>query len=217
MAAAAMLPQFMLPVVPMGGEAPIPREALHMSQHRYTGVAIILHWLVAFLMLGNVALGLLAESLPEEHIRQAIDTHKSLGITVLGLALLRILWRIGHRPPAWPEGALTPMESRVSHIVHGLLYLLMLGLPLSGWLHDSAWKAAESHPMTIFGLFEWPRIGWIMALAPDVKEQLHGVFGEAHEALAWGLYLLVGLHIAGALKHQVIDKHPTMQRMSLRK
>jgi len=187
-----------------------------MSHNRYTGFAIVLHWVVAVLMLGNVALVLAVDALPEENIRFAIDTHKSIGITVLGLALLRILWRIGHRPPAWPDGALTPTESRVSHVVHALLYLLMLGLPLSGWMHDSAWKAADTHPMTLFGLVEWPRIGWIMAQAPDFKEQLHSLFGEAHEVLAWGLYVLVGLHLAGALKHQLLDKQPTLQRMWFR-
>jgi len=188
-----------------------------MSPYRYTKVAVVLHWLVALLMMGNVALVLVVDLIPEERIRLVIDTHKSIGITVLGLALMRILWRIGHRPPAWPDGALTPTESRVSHIVHGLLYLLMLGLPLSGWMHDSAWKAAAEHPMHIFGLIEWPRIGWIMNQAPDFKEHLHDLFGEAHEALGWGLYILVGLHIAGALKHQLIDKQPTLARMSLRK
>lgn len=188
-----------------------------MSPYRYTGVAIILHWIVAVLMLGNVALIWIVDLIPEERIRLVIDTHKSIGITVLGLALMRILWRIGHRPPAWPDGALTPAERRVSHIVHGLLYLLMLGLPLSGWLHDSAWKAAAEHPMMVFGWFEWPRIGWIMNQAPDFKEHLHDLFGEAHEALGWGLCALVVLHIAGALKHQLIDKQPTLERMSLRK
>lgn len=187
-----------------------------MSHNRYTGLAIVLHWVVAVLMLGNVGLALAVDALPEENIRFAIDTHKSIGITVLGLALLRILWRVGHRPPAWPEGALTPAESRVSHVVHGLLYLLMLALPLSGWMHDSAWKAADTHPMTLFGLIEWPRIGWIMAQAPEFKEQLHGLFGEAHEVLAWGLYGLVGLHLVGALKHQLLDKQPTLQRMWFR-
>jgi cytochrome b561 len=187
-----------------------------MSHNRYTGLAIVLHWVVAVLMLGNVALILLVDFYPEERIRLAIDTHKAIGITVMGLALLRILWRIGHRPPTWPAGALTPTESRVSHVVHGLLYLLMLGLPLSGWMHDSAWKAADTHPMSLFGLIEWPRIGWIMAQAPEFKEQLHGLFGEAHELLAWGLYALVGLHLVGALKHQLLDRQPTLQRMWFR-
>jgi cytochrome b561 len=64
-----------------------------------------------------------------------------------------------------------------------------------------------------FGLFEWPRIGWIMNMDPAVKESLHGLFGEVHESLALILYLLVFLHVAGALKHQFLDKHAELQRM----
>ena len=188
-----------------------------MSQNRYTGVAIALHWLVALGMVGNVVLAWVVDALPEERIRLAIDTHKSIGITVMGLAVLRILWRIGHRPPAWPEGVLTPTESRLSHIVHGCLYLLMIGLPLSGWLHDSAWKAAAEHPLMIFGWFEMPRFSWVMNQAPEFKEHLHDLFGESHEVLAWGLVTLFVLHVAGALKHQLLDRQPTLERMSLRK
>ncbi len=187
-----------------------------MSHNRYTRVAITLHWLVAVLMLGNIALVWLVDLMPEERVRLVIDTHKSIGITVLGLVLLRILWRIGHRPPAWAQGALTPVESRVSHAVHGLLYVLMLALPLSGWMHDSAWKDAATHPMFLFGQLPWPRIGWIMGLAPEARERLHSLFGEAHEAFAWCLYILFALHVAGALKHQWLDKQPTLQRMWFR-
>ena len=191
-------------------------ENLRMSQNRYTHVAIALHWLIAALMLGNIALVWAVDFLPDERIRLAIDTHKSIGITVLGLALLRILWRIGHKPPAPLPGALTPLEARASHVVHGLLYLLMLGLPLSGWMHDSAWKAADTHPMTLFGLVPWPRIGWIMGQAAGFKEQLHSLFGEAHELLAWALYILFVLHLLGALKHQWVDKQATLKRMWFR-
>ena len=191
-------------------------ENLRMSQNRYTHVAIALHWLIAALMLGNIALVWAVDFLPDERIRLAIDTHKSIGITVLGLALLRILWRISHKPPASLPGALTPLEARASHVVHGLLYLLMLGLPLSGWMHDSAWKAADTHPMTLFGLVPWPRIGWIMGQAADFKEQLHSLFGEAHELLAWALYILFVLHLLGALKHQWVDKQAILKRMWFR-
>jgi cytochrome b561 len=190
---------------------------VNVSQNRYSRVAVVLHWLVAILMIGNVVLGRLFDALPEDKVRLAIDTHKSIGITVLGLALLRLLWRAGHRPPDWPAGGIKPWEARLSHLAHGLLYLLMIGLPLSGWMHDSAWRAAAEHPMRIFGLFEWPRIGWIMQLEPIYKEHLHDLFGEVHESLAIGLYVLLGLHVAGALKHEWVDRQPTLERMSWRK
>ena len=143
-----------------------------------------------------------------------IDTHKSIGITVLGLAMLRILWRVSHRPPAFPS-AYARWEQLGSRTAHGLLYLVMLMLPLSGWLHDSAWKDAATHPMLLFGGFEWPRIACVMSLGPETRESLHSLFGDVHTALAYCLYALLALHVLGALKHQWIDCAAEMQRMSL--
>ena len=75
---------------------------------RYSGIAIVLHWVMAVLMLGNIVLIWVVDALPDERVRLAIDTHKSIGITVLGLFILRVLWRLGHRPPALDE--LAPWE-----------------------------------------------------------------------------------------------------------
>ncbi len=181
---------------------------------RYTRVAVILHWLVAVLMTANVVLALSADHVPDDSVRSVIDAHKSIGVSVLGLALLRILWRLTHRPP--PSPAVHPRRERIAaHLVHGGLYLLILLLPLSGWLHDSAWKDAATHPMHWFGLFEWPRIGAITSLPPGTREALHTKFGELHTALSYLLYALLALHVAGALKHQWLDREPTLQRMSL--
>ena len=179
---------------------------------RYTGIAIGLHWLVAGLMVINTALALSVDHWPEDWARPVVDTHKSIGITVLGLALLRILWRSSHRPPDLPPGY-KPWESRLSHIVHLALYALMIGLPLSGWLHDSAWKDAATHPMRLFGLFPWPRIALVSGLDPALKERLHGLFGFVHTNLGYALYVLVALHILGALKHQFIDGEMEIERM----
>lgn len=179
---------------------------------RYTTPAIAAHWLVALLMIANLILGLVADELPEADIRFAIDTHKSIGISVLGLILLRILWRIGHRPPPFSTG-MAIWERGLAHAVHYALYLLMLWMPLTGWAHDSAWKAAPEIPMTLFGLFEWPRIGFIMTMPADRKEWLHGLFGEMHEIGGYVLIALILLHIAGALKHQFIDHEPEFRRM----
>jgi cytochrome b561 len=181
---------------------------------RYTRTAVVLHWLIALGIVVNVILGLSAGSLRDAWARPVIDTHKSIGITVLGLALLRLLWRSAHRPPALPAGY-RPWERRLSHAVHAPLYLLNFALPLSGWMHDSAWKDAATHPMRLFGLAPWPRIAWITALDAPTKAHLHKLFGAWHEAFAYVLYLLLGLHIAGALKHQFIDREPELQRMSL--
>jgi cytochrome b561 len=179
---------------------------------RYTTPAIVAHWLVALLMIGNIALGLLAEKLPDEQIRFAIDTHKSIGITVLGLVLLRIFWRLGHKPPPFSQG-MARWERGAAHAAHFGLYVFMLWMPLTGWMHDSAWKAAPEIPMKLFGLFEWPRIGLIMTLPDDRKEQLHGLFGAMHAVGGYLLIALVLLHVAGALKHQFLDREPEFRRM----
>jgi cytochrome b561 len=179
---------------------------------RYTRTAIVLHWFIAALIIINFAFGQFKEAFGEENIRFMIDAHKSTGISILGLVIMRLLWRLTHRPPALPNG-FKPWEKRASHAVHWLLYGLMFALPLSGWMHDSAWKAAPEIKMYWFGLFEWPRIGWIMELEPMIKEQWHGVLGAAHDIMSKILLLLFLLHVGGALKHQWIDKHPELQRM----
>ena len=181
---------------------------------RYTRIAVALHWLVAVLIVVNVALALSADSLPDEWVRPVIDTHKSIGITVLGLVLLRILWRLGHPPPPMPR-SYARWERIGAHAAHGVLYALMLLLPLSGWLHDSAWKDAATHPMQLFGLVPWPRIGVVMNLEPATKESMHDLFGGFHTAFGYVLYALLALHIAGALKHQWLDRERELQRMSL--
>jgi cytochrome b561 len=147
-------------------------------------------------------------------VRPVIDAHKSIGITALGLVLMRLLWRVGHPPPAMPAGY-AGWERRLAGLAHLLLYTLMLALPISGWLHDSAWKDAASHPMRLFGLVPWPRIALIAGVEPVAKETLHNVFGILHTGCGYLLYGLLALHIAGALKHQWLDRQPQLQRMML--
>jgi cytochrome b561 len=185
-----------------------------MAAARYTRTAVVLHWVVAALILVNIGLGLSADHLPDEWVRRVIDTHKSIGITVLGLALLRLLWRAAHPPPPWPAGY-ARWERLGAHLAHGTLYALILLLPLSGWLHDSAWKDAATHPMRLFGLVPWPRIGFIERIDPATKESLHTLFGAFHTAFGYALYALLALHVGGALKHQWLDGEAELQRMSL--
>lgn len=179
---------------------------------RYTTTAITLHWGIAVLIAVNVAIGLSADYLPDDSVRFAIDTHKSIGITVLGLALMRLLWRLSHRPPPLPPDY-PRWEKVVAHGAHALLYVLILALPLSGWMHDSAWKDAASHPMRLFGVVPWPRIGWITDVEPGLKESLHDRFGALHAWFGYVLYGAFALHVAGALKHQWLDRKPELQRM----
>lgn len=180
--------------------------------NKYSKTAIYLHWIIAILMIFNVILGWSAELLPEANIRFAIDTHKSIGISVLGLVLMRVLWRFSHQPPPLPH-SFQSWESTLAKLGHSALYLLMLALPISGWLHDSAWKDAATHPMQLFYIIPWPRISTIEHLAPAFKEELHSIFGAVHEWLGWVLVALFILHIAAVLKHSLLDKQPVIHRM----
>jgi cytochrome b561 len=203
------------PPIPMNAKSPQPSSSIAQTALRYTRTAIVLHWLIAALIIVNIYLGLSANYwLPDEQIRSAIDLHKSIGITVLGLVLLRILWRISHQPPPLPR-SFPDWEHTAAHVAHFILYLLMIGLPLSGWAHDSAWKDAATHPMQLFGLFHWPRIGWLMNIDPSVKESLHlhDRLGSLHTWLGYALYAMLVMHIAGALKHEWIDRKSVLKRM----
>lgn len=179
---------------------------------RYTGTAMALHWVVAALLAINVTLGLIVDLIPESSVRTSINLHKSIGITVLGLVLLRILWRVSHRPPAMPP-TYAPWERVSAHAAHLALYVLILAMPVTGWMHDSAFKDADRHPILLFGLVPFPRIGWIEHAEPATKEHLHTLFYSFHAYAAYALYALVALHIFGALKHQFWDGHPELQRM----
>ena len=183
-----------------------------VEQIRYTTIALVLHWAIAGLIAANLCLVWFADKWPPSWIRPIIDTHKSIGITVLGLVLLRILWRAAHPPPALPA-SYPRWERKAAHLAHIGLYLLILALPLSGWLHDSAWKDAPTHPMKLFWLVPWPRIGALAHLPPAAKEQAHDLLLAVHKWLAYILYVLFGLHVIAALKHQWIDGHPELQRM----
>lgn len=173
---------------------------------------MLLHWLVAVLIIVSVTLIWIVDLVPEGAARPVVDTHKSIGILVLVLVLLRLLWRAANPPPPLPDDY-SPLEKRGAHAAHAALYVLILALPLSGWLHDSAWKAAAQFPMKLFFLVPWPRIGFIEALDPQVKETFHIASGAVHTWLSYLLYALFALHVGAALKHQFLDKHPELQRM----
>ena len=180
---------------------------------RYTRTAIVFHWTIAVLIVVNVVMIWLIDYFPEGWTRPTIDLHKSIGLTVLGLAVMRILWRVTHAPP--PALPATKAEHALAHLAHFALYVVIIGLPLTGYMHDSAFKAAGEHPLTLFGLVEVPRIGWIMDTAQPDKERLHNVFFAWHSAFALALYGLFVLHVAGALKHQYLDRQRELQRTGM--
>lgn len=171
---------------------------------RYTTPAIALHWLMAWLVIATYFIGLGMGELPigPERI-QMVGWHKWLGVTVAYLWVIRVIWRATHRAP--PQSAGTPTwQIGVSHLVHLLLYILMIAIPLTGWLMSSA----KGFTTNYFGLFDLPNlIEKDKALAQSLK--------DVHGFLANSLMALVVLHIAAAIKHQVIDKDNLMGRMRL--
>ena len=179
---------------------------------RYTRTAMVLHWLVALLVIGNLGFVWIIGWFPDTMVRPLIDTHKSVGLTVLGLVLLRILWRLSHRPPPLPADY-PRTERATAHATHILLYGLILAMPITGWIHDSAFKAAAAHPLRIFWIIPWFRIGAIADLPPAQKEAVHAFWFSAHAYLSFVLMALLALHLLGVLKHQLFDDDKVLSRM----
>jgi cytochrome b561 len=180
---------------------------------RYTAVAVVLHWAIAAAILANLGLGwwmdeAIEESATAARAIAAFQLHKSLGLTVLALTLLRLAWRLAHRPPPLPE-AMRPWERFAARSVHWVFYALMVVLPLSGWLYASTqWR--EDGPLAVptlwFGLFEVPHLFGLNELAPRVRQELSDGLEDAHETLAWTLAALLALHVGAALKHRLIER-----------
>lgn len=171
------------------------------SAERYNRTARALHWIIAVLVLGNIAGGLLHE--PLEDIVRLIPLHKAIGITVLALTLVRIAWRFTWQAPPHPAGT-SPLEALAARLVHGLFYALMLAMPVTGWIMSSASK----YPISWFGLFDIPKF------AVTRSDVLYEVAHEGHEILGWLFLALAVLHIAAALRHHLLLKDNVLRRMA---
>lgn len=161
------------------------------SAERYGPMAVFLHWLVAAAVVAQVVLGFWMISLPDTpRGLQAgwFNLHKSTGLVLLVLIVLRLAWRLRHAPPAWPR-VLPRWEQHAAAVNHRLLYLCLLLAPASGFLGSSF----SQYPIRLFG---WPLPRWTQPW-PLGKEWM----SRLHEAVAWLLVLLVALHVAAALRH----------------
>lgn len=168
----------------------------------YAWPARLLHWLMALLLVGLVALGFYLSSLPFSPRRlQLVAWHKWAGVTVFALVLVRLAWRLTHPPPPLPSGTAL-LVRRMAALAHWLLYALMFLMPVSGWLMSSA----KGVPTVWFGLLRLPDL---VARDKALGDALHAV----HETLAWSLCGLVALHVAAALKHHFIDRDGLLLRM----
>jgi cytochrome b561 len=169
---------------------------------RYTAVAISLHWLLAVLLLGMVALGFYMHDLRLSPLKlRLVNWHKWTGVSVFLLAWLRLAWRAGHTPPPLPAATL-PLLRLAANGLHLALYALMFLIPLSGWVMSSA----KGFQTVWFGVLPLPNL---VDKDPALGERLL----QLHATLNLLLLLLVAGHLGAALKHHLIDRDDVLVRM----
>lgn len=173
---------------------------------RYSLTAIVLHWVLGLAILGIFAVGLYMTDLPFSPTRLKLyNWHKWAGVTILALSVLRLVWRLTHRPPALPgkiSAAMPAWQHWAHHGTHHALYALFFLVPLIGW----AYSSAAGFPIVVFGVLPLPDfVPADKALAEMIK--------PLHELSAFALIGLAGLHIAAALKHQWVDRDGLINRM----
>ena len=164
-----------------------------------------LHWLVVVMVIAQFVLINMAHSTDSKmQMFILMARHKSVGMTILALALMRLVWRFLNEQPALPSG-IPGWQRSIARITHWLLYVLIFAMPITGWLGS----AANNFPVSWFGLFEIPAL-----IGPDeaLADLLHGV----HEALASCLVLVASLHLLAALKHHFFNKDDVLRRMTWR-
>ena len=172
-------------------------------ERRYTPVAQALHWLTALLVFLTVPLAWVMVNMPSTaHISgQLFTLHESFGLTILMIVAVRLIWRARHPAPPLPEH-FARWDRLASRASHWLLYVILIGMPISGYLMN----AAGGYPIGFFWLFNVPALPKMDALS-DFGFRLHVVIGQ------WLVYALVILHVAATAWHVSVRKDGTLQRM----
>jgi cytochrome b561 len=170
---------------------------------RYSRTAISLHWLIALLMICGFYLGWIMTDIPgfTPTKLKYVSWHKWIGVTVFVLALLRITWRVTHQAPSMPS-AMPAWQKAAAHATHGLLYVLMLAIPLSGYMFSSA----AGVQVVYLGVLPLPTL-----IGPD--HALKAVLRTVHVLLNYTLLVLVVMHVLAALKHQFVERDGLLARM----
>ena len=183
---------------------------LGVHGQRYTAVAIALHWLIALAIVAMLVMGLAMThlSLPMADKFKLYQLHKSVGLTILLLALARLAWRLAHRPPPLPDG-MPAWEKGAAEATHVLLYIFMIGMPLVGWALVSV--SPLNLPTRLYGLLPWPHLTFLGAFGP--KTLLEPIFKAVHAYGAYALIAFVALHAAAALRHYLVERDDVLQRM----
>ncbi|MBB2158325.1 cytochrome b [Gluconacetobacter diazotrophicus] len=180
------------------------------SVERYTRLAIILHWVMALGIAALVVIGLLMvhDDLAPDTMFRLYQLHKSIGVTVLLAAVVRLAWRLGHRPPPLPQ-TLPPGEKMAAHAGHIMLYAALFIIPITGWALVSS--SVFDIPTVLYGLVPWPDLPVFSTLTD--KAPVEAVLKTVHAYGAYALIALVALHIFAALRHQFLLRDNIMARM----
>ncbi len=177
---------------------------------RYARGAILLHWLLAVLFAFQLGLGWRMDGAAGPQRFAVFQLHKSIGITILLLTFVRLAWRLRHRPPPFSDG-LPKWQRAAARWTHRGFYVLLVGLPLSGWIIVSSSRTGI--PTILYGLVPWPHLPGLAELATPTRARVNGAAELGHVALSYLTYGLIALHLLGALKHQWIDRDGEAGRM----
>lgn len=170
------------------------------SSH-YTRTAVTLHWLVAGLVLATLFMGWVMTGMDISPTKlKTYNYHKWLGVTVLALAVVRLAWRLRHPAPALPPMA--RWQALAAKAGHGLLYVLLLAVPLAGWVYSNA----SGYRVVYLGKLPLPNL-------VARNRELAADWLQVHQVLAWTLAVMVALHVLAALHHQFIVRDNTLRRM----
>ncbi|HPN79145.1 cytochrome b [Dokdonella sp.] len=175
--------------------------SLKSTENRWGSVARMLHWLMALAIIGNGIVGLVMDEMPRGMSKlNTFAIHKSIGLTVLALLVLRASWRLFDRKP--DDEPMPRWQRLAAHATHGVLYLLMLAIPLSGWIYNSA----HGYALQWFKLFNLPALS-------EKNDALSDFAGDTHEILFWVLAVVLVAHVGGALVHHLFERDNTLLRM----
>jgi len=176
------------------------------STTRYSPVAMALHWILAIALVAIFSVGVYMADLPFSPQRLKLyNWHKWAGVTILALSVVRLAWRLTHTPPPLPGKVLAAMpgwQTAAYHATHVALYALFFIVPLVGW----AYSSAAGFPIVLFGVLPLPDL-------VSADKALAELIMPWHEISAFALAGLVVLHVAAAIKHQLVDRDGLMQRM----
>ena len=188
----------------------MPKPSLSSS---YDNVAKTLHWLIAFAIVAMLVIGWTMTNIPRDNPYKfpLFQWHKSIGITILLLSLVRLVWRLTHPAPPLPAH-MPDWEKFAARASHFLFYVLIIGMPLVGWAIVTS--SPLCLPTYLFGWIHWPNLQGLTDLDADKKKQVGLLCGAAH---SYGAYILAGLlvlHVAAAHKHHWFDRDDVLTRMA---